>query len=145
MKFMPKRELGPACASWLAIALLLLGGWIGWTEGGGPASKAVATAVLLTAGLLAWIWLGTSYRLEEDELVLQIGPIVKRLPYRKLLHLQPASAWPIGLFALRRLELAAGPYDRYPIAPRDRERFVEELQRRCPHLVVDLERDDRPL
>ncbi|QJC50323.1 PH domain-containing protein [Paenibacillus albicereus] len=143
MKFVPKRELAPACLSWLAIGLLLLGGGVGWTEGEGVASKAASSVVLLTGGLLAWIWLGTSYRLDEDELVLQAGPIVKRLPYRRLVHLRPAAAWPIGLFSLRGHELAAGPYDRYSIAPRDMERFVRELRQRCPQLVVDLERDGR--
>ncbi|SDS72342.1 PH domain-containing protein [Paenibacillaceae bacterium GAS479] len=139
MKFVPKRELRPACVTWTVIGFLMFAGVIGLidSEGGGLVQKFVAIIILITAGLLIWIWTATSYVLGDEHLVFRAGPIVKRIPYRKLTRARRVRSVLFSLFATHHIELTAGRYDSYQVVPLQEERFMGELCERCPQLIVE--------
>ncbi|MCM3749529.1 PH domain-containing protein [Paenibacillus pasadenensis] len=139
MKFVPKRELLPALNTWLIVGFLLAGGITGLRndEEDWIIRHIVSVLILLTAALIVWIWSGTSYTFGQEHLRIKIGPIVKRIPYRKLSRVRHTEPSPMSLFALRRIELSVGAYDCYQLAPKQEDRFLEELCERCPQLIVE--------
>ncbi|OXM14686.1 PH domain-containing protein [Paenibacillus herberti] len=139
MKFVPKRELRPACLTWSAISFLVLAGVTELIDsaGSGPIQIAVAIVILLTAGLLIWIWAVTFYVFEDEHLFYRAGPIVRRIPYRKLTRARRKRSGLSSLFSAHHIELNAGAYDSYQVAPLLEAKFMEELCERCPQLIVE--------
>lgn len=91
-------------------------------------------------GLLSWLWFGTSYVLDGSELRVRCGPMRKRIPLNRIRYVRPAwSLQSAPALSLRRLHLGienGRAVVELPIAPAEPQRFIAELQQRCPNLVV---------
>lgn len=119
---------------WLGI--LLLG-----TTGLGAASVLIDTGIsigsLVMIAIFAftcWIWFGTYYKVDEDQLLVVSGPFRSRASISNITTIKP-SRNPLSSPAcsLDRIELRGkGVY--YLLSPRDKTAFIVHLQRVNPKI-----------
>lgn len=81
-------------------------------------------------GVPAWLLLGTGYRLDEGELRIRSGPFRWRILLASINSVEP-SANPIAspALSLKRLRIDYGTGQTLYISPRDRDRFLADLER----------------
>lgn len=132
-----KRDLWLEAVIWLSCLAILAAVPAVWQAGG--------TLALLLAGIAGftlWLFYGTSYRLDDRELVARAGPFRWRVPLAAIEGVVPtrnplsAPACSLDRLAVRHSGRRLGLL----ISPADREDFLRELRLRCPHLE---ERGDR--
>ena len=93
------------------------------------------------APLVALLALPTRYELHADQLVVRSGVIRYRAPYRDIRSAVPSRAiWSAPAWSLDRLWVSRDSGMDLLISPRDKHRFLVELQRRAPHLRLDGDR-----
>lgn len=102
---------------------------------------ALVTAGIMTVlvVLLYWglVW-PVEYTLGDGELTVRFGAIRQRLPYDQIERVAPTrSILASPALSLDRLALHRPSGLPWMISPEDRERFLDQLARRAPHLVRD--------
>ena len=91
-------------------------------------------------GLVLPLWLltGTSYELTDDELRVRCGPFRWCVPLREVRAVVPSRSLLSGpALSLDRLRIDYGRARLLLISPKDRQRFLSELQNRCATLASD--------
>lgn len=142
MKFVPKRDLWLSCVIWLSVIVLIVAGISPLiVEGAGVAGGlAILVGCFAIAAFLVWLWVGTYYVMRESELFIRSGPIVLTIPYRQITRVSPIRSWLSSTAtSIDRLEIKYGQYGFVHISPLDREGFIEEMKRRCPHARIGAE------
>jgi hypothetical protein len=88
---------------------------------------------------LAWLYFGTYYVFDEKNLICQSGPFKEKIPYEKIRTLRLCENF-MSSMALSRQRIEIKQHAKgyimgtTYISPVDRERFLNELQQRCPNL-----------
>jgi hypothetical protein len=94
---------------------------------------------ILICGLMLWVVYGTSYTLEEKELLIRCGPLRYRVPLAEIDSVTPSRnplSSPAG--SLDRIQVRWSSGERsLLISPEPRAAFLEELARLCPQLHFD--------
>lgn len=87
----------------------------------------VLAATLLFSGLVGY---PCEYTLAESQLVIRSGLFRQRIPYRDITAIEPSrSPWAAPALSLRRVKVRfSGRFQL--VSPRERQRFIEDLQRR---------------
>ncbi len=117
----------------VAAAVLLLNG----TSYGGPPWWSVLPLVL-TALLLVWMLLSTWYAFEATSFVVRCGPFVWRIPLEQIFAVRETDSMRSGpALSMDRLEISFGDHRRILISPRDKLRFLRELQHQVPGVQLD--------
>lgn len=94
-------------------------------------TKPVETVIMVVpAILLAWIWFGTGYKIENSKLAIQSGP------YKKTIHLDEISKvrntkhpFAAPALSMDRIEISYGKYEFITISPKSKEEFIRQLLR----------------
>lgn len=132
--------------AWLAVLLLgsvlavLLAVGAAWPRAAAPSEVAALAATLaLGAGLPLWIVASTGYRIEGAELLVRSGPLRWRIPVQDIQRIEPSRSWLSSpALSLDRLRIhhgrATGRMRQLLVSPRDRQGFVQALQRLNPHI-----------
>lgn len=81
--------------------------------------------------LLGWLYWSTTYALDGSELVVRSSGLTWRVPLRDIRTIAPTHN-PLSspALSLHRLRIEYGPLRSIMVSPADRERFLEELERR---------------
>ncbi|MFJ7678536.1 PH domain-containing protein [Peribacillus sp. NPDC097198] len=93
------------------------------------------------AGLILWIWFTTYYVIERNSLVVRSAFIHKIIPVHEIKSirrtLNPLSS---PALSLDRLEILYGNGKMVLISPENREKFLEELKKLNPSIVIVLKK-----
>lgn len=101
-----------------------------WREGGVPTIVLLPVTLLLGAGLPLWILLGTRYELTPGRLLVCCGPFRWTVPLKEIRAVEPTRN-PLSspALSLDRLRIDYGRGSSVMISPRDKARFLAELDR----------------
>ncbi len=87
-------------------------------------------AAVLYTGFIGWVWLGTSYRISSDELIVGCGPIKHRFPLKGTVRVRSCRNPVAGpALSMQRLQISAEGVLPLLVSPADREGFVSELKK----------------
>ena len=91
--------------------------------------KVVTAALLiLTVVLVSWVYLGTYYVVEAEELIVQSGPFCWRILIEEIHQISPTRApWSSPALSLNRLRIDYGVGKWILLSPECREEFIHSL------------------
>ena len=126
---------------WAVLAFTLgAGAFALWSTGLRGSAAAVTTTLVacaLAPALLLWLASATHYELAERDLLVCSGPLRWRVPLAQIRSVVPSrSLVSAPALSLDRLRIDYGQASSILISPRDRLRFLLELQRRCPGIGI---------
>lgn len=129
--------------AWLAALLLgsaalVLAALAGRWPAAAPGQQAVLMAMLAVgAGLPLWILATTGYRIDASTLTIRSGPFRWRVAVQDIRLIEPSRSWlSAPALSLDRLCIHHGRTGRMLVSPKDRDAFVQALQRRNPRIEV---------
>jgi hypothetical protein len=145
MEFRPRYE--KKFVAFLAITFTVVFGAMAFAiasdwEEGREALPIVAPLFVLTIGSIAWSVLSIKYVLTMDYLYVQGGLFRSRIPYGDIVRVASTR----NVWAGYRLTTAFDAIEIFyrramlgsvKITPRDPERFIAELKKRCPNAVFE--------
>lgn len=106
-----------------------------------PPEKRLMGAMVIGLVTLLPVWLlaSTGYRVERDRLVVRSGPVRWRIGWAALQSIEDAEGELQSgpAFSFARLALRYGDGRTLLVSPKDRQRFLDEVERRAPHVRVD--------
>jgi len=128
-----------ALAAFIAVPLLVAFGATGlgaWSY----ATVAVAAVVVVNAsvlGLVAWIFLDTSYTLTAADLLIRCGPMRETVPLTSIQRVRHSnSVMSAPALSLRRLALEGRVGVQAVISPNDLDGFLAALKARVPSVTL---------
>ena len=111
--------------------------WSAGLRGSAAAVTTTLVACALAPALLLWLAWATHYELVEHDLLVRSGPFRWRVPLAQIRSVVPSrSVVSAPALSLDRLRIDYGRASSILISPRDKLRFLSELQRRCPGIDV---------
>ncbi len=111
--------------------------WSAGLRGSAAAVTTTLVACALAPALLLWLTWATHYELVEHDLLVRSGPFRWRVPLAQIRSVVPSrSVVSAPALSLDRLRIDYGRASSILISPRDKLRFLSELQRRCPGIDV---------
>ncbi|HEY8529857.1 MAG TPA: PH domain-containing protein [Paenibacillaceae bacterium] len=113
-----------------------------WEEEGREALPFVVPILALAIGFIAWNVLSIKYVLTMDYLYVQGGLFRSRIPYGDITRVAPTRNVWYGYrlttaFDAIEIFYRKGLLGSVKITPRDPERFLAELKKRCPNAVFE--------
>jgi hypothetical protein len=84
-----------------------------------------------TWALVAALCVPCDYTLAEDRLIVRGGILRYRIPYADITDIAPSrEIWSAPALSLQRVKISYGRFESVLISPRERERFIAELEKR---------------
>lgn len=88
-------------------------------------------AIVVGAGLPLWLLVSTRYELSATDLYIFSGPFSWRVPLREVKSISPTrSVLASPALSFDRLRIDHGRFDSIMISPREKDRFIDELEAR---------------
>lgn len=88
--------------------------------------------------LLGTIWFNTRYKIENDTLKISYGPIRKAIAIKEIQSIRKTTnPFVAPSLSIHRIEINFGKYKTIQISPKDTQAFVDELQKKNPHIRLD--------
>ncbi|GGD89046.1 PH domain-containing protein [Paenibacillus nasutitermitis] len=140
MKFITRRDPWLSIVIWACVILMVFAGLSPFfNEGIGPIGGMILLILCLAcAGFIAWLWVATSYVINDSELFIRTGPFKKSISFDSVKKAKPIRSWMSSMAtSSRRVEIHYGSYDFVHVSPLDQEAFLMELRMRCPHVIVE--------
>ncbi|MED4122945.1 hypothetical protein E2L07_06940 [Halalkalibacterium halodurans] len=89
------------------------------------------------AGLLLWIWFRTGYTVTEDWLVIEYGPIQKKVEIETIESIRETKNPFIDpALSINKLQLYYGNGRHIAISPKEKEHFKKQLVKRNPKIKI---------
>lgn len=97
-----------------------------------PAEARVALLISgATWALVTALCVPCDYTLAEDQLIVRGGILRYRIPYADITDIAPSrEIWAAPAMSLQRVKISHGRFEAMLISPRERERFIAELEKR---------------
>ncbi|EXX85780.1 PH domain-containing protein [Paenibacillus darwinianus] len=100
----------------------------------------VCIALGLTV-LMGWLLFGISYVMDAEGLIVTVGPFRSKILYGHITRVSKANNRWIGYRATMskdtlEIHYRSGRFTSVKLSPADKQRFIEELVRRCPSLII---------
>lgn len=124
-----------AVDAWLVLVIALAGGaslYACWTVMNAEAVGmwVVIPMAALGIGLPCWILLGTHYTLSAATLDVRCGPVRTQIPLDRIKSVRPVRSFlASSALSVDRLEITYDKFGVIMVSPRERERFIDELER----------------
>ncbi|WP_110927973.1 PH domain-containing protein [Bacillus massiliglaciei] len=88
--------------------------------------------------LLGSIWFITRYKIENDTLKILYGPIKSAIDIQEITFIRnTVNPFAAPSLSVHRIEIHYGKYKTIQISPDDIQAFINELQRKNPHIQLD--------
>lgn len=89
-------------------------------------------ALIVGAGFPLWLMKSTNYTLSDKTLLVRCGPFKWRVPMNEIKSVTPTSN-PLSspALSLDRLQINYGRWGSIMISPKDKEAFIQDLEKRC--------------
>jgi len=122
----------------LVNAVMIVPLWLDPEAGSTEAVVVLALCVVIT-GMLLWLMLGIRYTLTEDHLIVKGGPLGSKIRYDDITRITDRPSIWAGYRILSsrdaiEVHYKTGFMGSVMISPADKERFIEELQKRNPSI-----------
>lgn len=140
MKFVTRRDLWLNIIMWICIIISFIAGLSPlFKEGAGIIGGTIIFLFLYSlGGFIAWLWVGTYFVLNENDLLIRYGPFSKSIPLKSITKVMPTRSWQSSpATSIRRIEISYGLYDNILISPLDEDTFLSELRKRCPDARIE--------
>ncbi len=93
---------------------------------------------ILNNALLLWIWFGTSYRIDDEALIVRSGPFKSTIDIKTIKKLKATKTLLAGpALSLDRIEIQYKTYDTVIVSPKDKIEFIETLLIKNNSIEVD--------
>lgn len=93
---------------------------------------------LLNNALLLWLWFGTSYRIDDEALIVRSGPFKSTIDIKTIKKLKATKTLLAGpALSLDRIEIQYKTYDTVIVSPKDKIEFIETLLIKNNSIEVD--------
>lgn len=93
---------------------------------------------ILNNALLLWLWFGTSYRIDDEKLIVRSGPFKSTIDIKTIKKLKATKTLLAGpALSLDRIEIQYKTYDNVIVSPKDKIEFIETLLIKNNSIEVD--------
>lgn len=93
---------------------------------------------ILNNALLLWLWFGTSYRIDDEALIVRSGPFKSTIDIKTIKKLKATKTLLAGpALSLDRIEIQYKTYDSVIVSPKDKIEFIETLLIKNNSIEVD--------
>ena len=93
---------------------------------------------ILNNALLLWLWFGTSYRIDDEALIVRSGPFKSTIDIKTIKKLKATKTLLAGpALSLDRIEIQYKTYDTVIVSPKDKIEFIETLLIKNNSIEVD--------
>jgi Bacterial PH domain len=102
-------------------------------------TKPVTTVIMVVpAILLAWIWFGTGYKIENSKLEIQSGPYKKTINIDEINKVRNTkNPFTAPALSMDKIEISYGKYEFITISPKNKEEFIRQLLKENPRIQLD--------
>lgn len=94
---------------------------------------------ILNNALLLWLWFGTSYRIDDETLIVRSEPFKSTIDIKTIKKLKATKTLLAGpALSIDRIEIQYKTYDTVIVSPKDKSKFIEILLSKNNSIEVDV-------
>nr|WP_068128745.1 PH domain-containing protein [Nosocomiicoccus ampullae] len=131
MNFKSKKDIWLAVSIWGVIILMF---FMMITE----QNIVVYIVGILNNALLLWLWFGTSYKIDDENLIVKNGPFKSTIDIKSIKKLRATKTLLAGpALSIDRIEIQYKRYDSVIVSPKEKNKFIESLLSKNKSIKVD--------
>ena len=93
---------------------------------------------ILNNALLLWLWFGTNYKIDDEDLIVRSGPFKSTIDIKSIKKLRATKTLLAGpALSIDRIEIQYKRYDSVIISPKEKNKFIESLLSKNKSIEVD--------
>ena len=93
---------------------------------------------ILNNALLLWLWFGTSYKIDDENLIVKNGPFKSTIDIKSIKKLRATKTLLAGpALSIDRIEIQYKRYDSVIVSPKEKNKFIESLLSKNKLIKVD--------
>ena len=93
---------------------------------------------ILNNALLLWLWFGTSYKIDDENLIVKNGPFKSTIDIKSIKKLRATKTLLAGpALSIDRIEIQYKRYDFVIVSPKEKNKFIESLLSKNKSIKVD--------
>lgn len=93
---------------------------------------------ILNNALLLWLWFGTSYKIDDENLIVKSGPFKSTIDIKSIKKLRATKTLLAGpALSIDRIEIQYKRYDSVIVSPKEKNKFIESLLSKNKSIKVD--------
>ncbi len=93
---------------------------------------------ILNNALLLWLWFGTSYKIDDENLIVKNGPFKSTIDIKSIKKLRATKTLLAGpALSIDRIEIQYKRYDSVIVSPKEKNKFIESLLSKNKSIKVD--------
>ncbi len=93
---------------------------------------------ILNNALLLWLWFGTSYKVNDEELIVRNGPFKSTIDIKSINKLRATKTLLAGpALSIDRIEIQYKRYDFVIVSPKEKNKFIESLLSKNKSIEID--------
>lgn len=131
LNFQSKKDIWLAVLIWGVIILMF---FMMITE----QNIVVYTVGILNNALLLWLWFGTNYKIDDEDLIVRSGPFKSTIDIKSIKKLRATKTLLAGpALSIDRIEIQYKRYDSVIVSPKEKNKFIESLLSKNKSIEVD--------
>ena len=131
LNFQSKKDIWLAVSIWGVIILMF---FMMITE----QNIVVYIVGILNNALLLWLWFGTSYKIDDENLIVKSGPFKSTIDIKSIKKLRATKTLLAGpALSIDRIEIQYKRYDFVIVSPKEKNKFIESLLSKNKSIEVD--------
>lgn len=93
---------------------------------------------ILNNALLLWLWFGTSYKIDDENLIVKNGLFKSTIDIKSIKKLRATKTLLAGpALSIDRIEIQYKRYDSVIVSPKEKNKFIESLLSKNKSIKVD--------
>ena len=93
---------------------------------------------ILNNALLLWLWFGTNYKIDDENLIVKSGPFKSTIDIKSIKKLRATKTLLAGpALSIDRIEIQYKRYDSVIVSPKEKNKFIESLLSKNKSIEVD--------
>lgn len=95
---------------------------------------------ILNNALLLWLWFDTSYKVNDEDLIVKSGPFKSTIDIKSIKKLRATKtllAGPALSLSINRIEIQYKRYDFVIVSPKEKNKFIESLLSKNKSIEID--------
>ena len=131
LNFLSKKDIWLAVLIWGVIILMF---FMMITE----QNIVVYIVGILNNALLLWLWFGTNYKIDDEDLIVRSGPFKSTIDIKSIKKLRATKTLLAGpALSIDRIEIQYKRYDSVIVSPKEKNKFIESLLSKNKSIEVD--------
>ena len=93
---------------------------------------------ILNNALLLWLWFGTSYKVNDEDLIVKSGPFKSTIDIKSIKKLRATKTLLAGpALSIDRIEIQYKRYDFVIVSPKEKNKFIDSLLSKNKSIEID--------